>query len=84
MNCNCILLAELSKMLKLERVAVMKDYRPGYHYRSKENWIIDPCGLAEHHGVYHLFHQYNPHGEQWGDMHAQRSEGVQRGSRTVA
>lgn len=47
----------------------MKDYRPGYHYRSKENWINDPCGLIEHHGVYHLYHQYNPHGDKWGDMH---------------
>ena len=47
----------------------MKDYKPGYHYRPKENWINDPCGLIQHNGVYHLYHQYNPHGERWGDMH---------------
>lgn len=47
----------------------MKDYKPAYHYRPKANWINDPCGLIQHKGVYHLFHQYNPHGDQWGDMH---------------
>ena len=47
----------------------MKDYRPGYHYRPRENWINDPCGLIHHQGVYHLYHQYNPHGDLWGDMH---------------
>jgi len=47
----------------------MKDYRPGYHYLPKENWINDPCGMIQHNGVYHLYHQYNPHGDQWGDMH---------------
>lgn len=47
----------------------MKDYRPGYHYLPRENWINDPCGMIQHNGVYHLYHQYNPHGDQWGDMH---------------
>lgn len=47
----------------------MKDYKPAYHYRPRANWINDPCGLIHHQGVYHLFHQYNPHGDQWGDMH---------------
>ena len=47
----------------------MKNYRPGYHYLPKENWINDPCGMIQHNGVYHLYHQYNPHGDQWGDMH---------------
>jgi len=47
----------------------MKDMKPGYHYRPKENWINDPCGLIQHRGVYHLYHQYNPYGDQWGSMH---------------
>ena len=47
----------------------MKDYRPGYHYLPKENWINDPCGMLQHQGVYHLYYQYNPHGDQWGDIH---------------
>ena len=47
----------------------MKDYRPGYHYLPRKNWINDPCGLIEHRGVYHLYHQYNPYGDRWGNMH---------------
>lgn len=47
----------------------MKDFRPGYHYRPRENWINDPCGLIQHRGVYHLFHQYNPYEDRWGHMH---------------
>ena len=47
----------------------MKDYRPGYHYRPKENWINDPCGVIRHDGLYHLYHQYNPYGDRWGNMH---------------
>ena len=47
----------------------MKNYRPAYHYRASENWINDPCGMIQHQGVYHLYHQYNPHGDHWGDMH---------------
>lgn len=47
----------------------MKDYRPGYHYLPKKNWINDPCGMIQYQGVYHMYHQYNPNGDQWGDMH---------------
>lgn len=47
----------------------MKDYRPGYHYLPRKNWINDPCGLIQVQGVYHMYHQYNPNGDQWGDMH---------------
>ncbi len=47
----------------------MKNYRPGYHFRPKENWMNDPCGLIYHEGEYHLYYQYNPHGDVWGDMH---------------
>lgn len=47
----------------------MKDYRPGYHYLPKKNWINDPCGLIQHKGTYHLYYQYDPNGDQWGDMH---------------
>jgi len=47
----------------------MKDYRPGYHYRPEKNWINDPCGTTQYKGTYHLYHQYNPNGDMWGDMH---------------
>lgn len=45
------------------------DFRPAYHYRPKAHWINDPNGLIQHEGVVHLFYQYNPHGDQWGDIH---------------
>ena len=47
----------------------MKNYRPGYHFCPKKNWINDPCGLIEHAGVYHMYFQHNPNGDIWGDMH---------------
>ena len=43
--------------------------RPKWHYRPKENWINDPNGFVYHDGWYHLFYQYNPNGDQWGDIH---------------
>ena len=43
--------------------------RPGYHYLPARNWMNDPCGPLFFNGQYHLFHQYNPHGALWGDMH---------------
>lgn len=44
------------------------DFRPGYHYTSRRNWINDPNGLLWFDGEYHLFYQYNPHGDVWGDI----------------
>ena len=43
--------------------------RTAWHYRPERNWINDPNGLVHHKGWYHLFYQYNPHGDQWGDIH---------------
>ena len=43
--------------------------RPVWHYRPAKNWINDPNGLCQVDGVYHMFYQYNPHGDQWGDIH---------------
>ena len=43
--------------------------RPGYHYLPARNWMNDPCGPIYFNGQYHMFHQYNPHGALWGDMH---------------
>lgn len=45
------------------------DFRPAYHYRPKENWVNDPNGLIHYNDKYHLYFQYNPHGDQWGDIH---------------
>ncbi|MDE3105393.1 MAG: glycoside hydrolase family 32 protein [Acidobacteriota bacterium] len=43
--------------------------RPGYHLLPARNWMNDPCGPIYYRGLYHMFHQYNPHAAVWGDMH---------------
>lgn len=43
-------------------------HRPQFHYTPPQNWMNDPNGLVYHNGTYHLFHQYNPEGNQWGHM----------------
>lgn len=47
----------------------MCDLRPQWHYRPEKNWINDPNGFLFYKGWYHLFYQYNPNGNQWGDIH---------------
>lgn len=42
--------------------------RPRYHYAAAANWLSDPNGLVFADGEWHLFYQFNPHGEDWGHM----------------
>jgi sucrose-6-phosphate hydrolase SacC (GH32 family) len=42
--------------------------RPRYHYTAKANWLSDPNGLVHDGAAWHMFYQYNPRGEDWGDM----------------
>jgi fructan beta-fructosidase len=49
-------------------VSFTEKYRPQFHYTPKINWMNDPNGLVYYEGKYHLFHQYNPFGNQWGYM----------------
>ncbi len=42
--------------------------RPSFHFAPRRNWMNDPNGLVLLDGEYHLFFQYNPEGEDWGNM----------------
>lgn len=43
-------------------------YRPQIHFTPAKNWINDPNGMVYNDGVYHLFFQHNPSGNDWGNM----------------
>ncbi len=45
-------------------------YRPLYHFSPPSHWMNDPNGLCQWQGLYHLFYQFRPEGEEsnvhWG------------------
>lgn len=43
-------------------------FRPHLHFTPQRHWINDPNGLVYADGDYHLYYQYNPHGDQWGHV----------------
>ena len=43
-------------------------YRPQIHYTPAKNWINDPNGMIFIDGTYHLYYQYNPQGNGWGNL----------------
>ncbi|MEL7370146.1 MAG: glycoside hydrolase family 32 protein [Myxococcota bacterium] len=44
-------------------------HRPRFHFTPPSQWMNDPNGLIYVDGVYHLFYQYNPNANTWGDIH---------------
>lgn len=62
-------------------------YRPQIHYTPAANWMNDPNGLVYADGTYHLFYQYNPSGNDWGNMswgHATSTDMLQWKEQKVA
>lgn len=45
-----------------------EQYRPQIHFTPAKNWINDPNGMVYLDGTYHLFYQYNPQANVWGNM----------------
>ena len=43
--------------------------RPLLHYAPVSGWMNDPNGLIFKDGVYHMYHQHNPYGVKWNNMH---------------
>ncbi len=43
-------------------------FRPQFHFTPERNWMNDPNGMVFQDGEYHIFYQYNPHGDKWGHM----------------
>lgn len=43
-------------------------YRPQVHYTPAKNWMNDPNGLVYLDGTYHMFYQFNPEDNVWGNM----------------
>ncbi|WP_175962246.1 glycoside hydrolase family 32 protein [Burkholderia pyrrocinia] len=43
-------------------------WRSALHYTPQRNWMNDPNGLVYYQGLYHLFYQFNPNANVWGDM----------------
>ncbi|KRL01727.1 GH32 C-terminal domain-containing protein [Liquorilactobacillus capillatus] len=45
-------------------------YRNQFHFSPSKNWMNDPNGLFydDQTGLYHLYYQYNPEGNEWGNM----------------
>lgn len=44
--------------------------KPSFHLTAPDGWMNDPCGLGYDPatGLYHMFFQWNPHGNDWGNM----------------
>lgn len=49
--------------------AYEEKYRPIYHHTPVTGWMNDPNGMFYKDGEYHLYYQYNPYGNRWGNMH---------------
>ena len=49
-------------------IATTQRFRPAVHFTPAENWMNDPNGPVYVDGQYHLYYQYNPFGNLWGNI----------------
>ena len=40
-----------------------------FHYMAPVGWLNDPVGLCFYKDLYHMFYQFNPASQKWGDAH---------------
>ncbi|MHA1461320.1 MAG: glycoside hydrolase family 32 protein [Promethearchaeota archaeon] len=52
-----------------QKIAQNCSLRPKFHFIAPANWMNDPNGPVYYKEEYHIFYQFNPYGEQWGDIH---------------
>ena len=50
---------------------IPRESRPSFHLTPWIGWMNDPNGFSYYHGQYHMFYQYNPYGNSWGNMREQ-------------
>jgi fructan beta-fructosidase len=67
-SCNKAQNATPTTPLSTDSTVPVSSYRPLYHFTPTANWINDPNGLVYYNGTFHLFCQYNPSGNTWGNM----------------
>lgn len=64
----CLLATVLSSITASGQERYREPFRPQFHFTPERNWMNDPNGMVFYDGEWHLFYQYNPHGDRWGHM----------------